>query len=71
MNSIMIPGGYGHFGVKIAEALINDNIPIVIVGRNQHKASGFNIKGTLFHSIWSGLGKWGLDSNPNVQQKKV
>lgn len=37
MNSIMILGGYGHFGVKIAETLIKDNIPIVIVGRNQHK----------------------------------
>lgn len=37
MNSVMILGGYGHFGVKIAEALIKDNIPIIIVGRNQDK----------------------------------
>lgn len=37
MNSVMILGGYGHFGVKIAEALIRDNIPIIIVGRNQDK----------------------------------
>lgn len=37
MNKIMILGGYGHFGIKIAEALVKDNIPIIIVGRDQDK----------------------------------
>jgi short subunit dehydrogenase-like uncharacterized protein len=37
MNSIMVLGGYGHFGVKISEALIKSNIPVIIVGRNQDK----------------------------------
>lgn len=37
MNRIMILGGYGHFGLKIAQALVKDNIPIIIVGRNQDK----------------------------------
>jgi hypothetical protein len=37
MNKVMILGGYGHFGVKIAEALIKDNIPVIIVGRSKDK----------------------------------
>jgi len=33
----MVLGGYGHFGVRISEALIKDNFPVIIVGRNQDK----------------------------------
>lgn len=33
MGKVMVLGGYGHFGVKISEALIKDNIPVIIVGR--------------------------------------
>lgn len=37
MTNVMILGGYGHFGIRISEALIKDNIPIIIVGRNSDK----------------------------------
>jgi hypothetical protein len=39
MNEVMILGGYGHFGLKIAEALIQVNIPVIIVGRSEVKLS--------------------------------
>lgn len=35
---ILILGGYGNFGKRIARALTKANIPIVIAGRNQNKA---------------------------------
>ena len=37
MYTVMVLGGYGHFGVKISEALIKAEIPLIIVGRNQNK----------------------------------
>jgi len=35
---VLILGGYGNFGKRIAEALAQDNIPIIIAGRNEAKA---------------------------------
>jgi hypothetical protein len=35
---VLILGGYGNFGKRIAEALADDNIPIIIAGRNAEKA---------------------------------
>lgn len=36
---ILILGGYGNFGKRIARALVKDGFPVIIVGRNQRKAS--------------------------------
>ena len=41
MNRVLILGGYGNFGKKIAFALIKKNIPIIIAGRNKEKAESF------------------------------
>ena len=38
MSSILILGGYGNFGKRIARALAQSNTPIVIAGRNAEKA---------------------------------
>lgn len=38
MNSVLILGGYGNFGKRIAFALAKAGIPIIIVGRNKEKA---------------------------------
>ena len=39
MRSVLILGGYGNFGQRIAKALANDSIPIIIAGRSYEKAS--------------------------------
>src|SRR5688572_26159476 len=38
MNPVLILGGYGNFGKRIARALVMSNVPIVIVGRDRIKA---------------------------------
>lgn len=38
MNQVLILGGYGNFGSRIAVALVKNNIPIIIAGREKHKA---------------------------------
>ncbi|MEH6630759.1 MAG: saccharopine dehydrogenase NADP-binding domain-containing protein [Halopseudomonas aestusnigri] len=40
-QSVLILGGYGNFGKRIAEALTSDGIPVIIVGRNLEKAASF------------------------------
>lgn len=37
-NAVLILGGYGNFGKRIATALANKNIPVIIAGRNESKA---------------------------------
>ena len=37
MNDILILGGYGNFGKRIATALVKDGIGIIIAGRNAVK----------------------------------
>ncbi len=37
-NTVLILGGYGNFGKRIAEALVNAGVPVVIAGRNRMKA---------------------------------
>mgnify|MGYP000983818807 CR=1 FL=1 len=37
-NKILILGGYGNFGSRIAQALAKDEIEIIIAGRNKKKA---------------------------------
>ncbi len=39
MNSILILGGYGNFGRRIAVACVKAGLPIIIVGRNSDKAN--------------------------------
>jgi len=39
MNKVLILGGYGNFGRRIALALVKADIPIVIAGRNKNKAT--------------------------------
>ncbi len=39
MNRILILGGYGNFGKRIAEALAKDGVAIIIAGRNKEKAN--------------------------------
>lgn len=38
MNKVLILGGYGNFGKRIAAALVAKNIPVVVAGRNNQKA---------------------------------
>jgi len=38
MNQVLILGGYGNFGARIAAALVKDNISIIIAGRERQKA---------------------------------
>lgn len=38
MNKILILGGYGNFGKRIAVALAKSGLPIIIAGRNKQKA---------------------------------
>ncbi|KLN60461.1 saccharopine dehydrogenase [Kiloniella spongiae] len=38
---VLILGGYGNFGKRIASALTRDNIPVIIAGRNAEKANDF------------------------------
>jgi hypothetical protein len=38
MNQVLILGGYGNFGSRIAAALVKDNISIIIAGRESQKA---------------------------------
>lgn len=38
MNKVLILGGYGHFGARIAASLIKKNISVVLVGRDEKKA---------------------------------
>ncbi len=38
MNQVLILGGYGNFGSRIATALVKDNISIMIAGRERQKA---------------------------------
>lgn len=44
MNKVMILGGYGTFGSRIAELLVRDKIPVVLVGRNAKKLDDINGK---------------------------
>jgi hypothetical protein len=41
MHKILILGGYGNFGQRIAIALVKKNIPIIIAGRDRGKADIF------------------------------
>ncbi|WP_085909509.1 saccharopine dehydrogenase family protein [Kiloniella majae] len=40
-RTVLILGGYGNFGKRIASALTRDNIPVIISGRNTEKANCF------------------------------
>jgi len=44
MKQVLILGGYGNFGSRIASALIKDNIPIIIAGRELQKAQALQNK---------------------------
>jgi len=39
MRPVLILGGYGNFGKRIAEALTRDGIPVIIAGRSADKAA--------------------------------
>jgi len=38
MRPVLILGGYGNFGKRIARALVRDKVPVIIAGRNREKA---------------------------------
>lgn len=44
MSTVLILGGYGNFGSRIAAALLKDNIPIIIAGRDKQKAEALRNK---------------------------
>lgn len=48
-GKVLILGGYGNFGKRIAAALIRHNVPVIIAGRNREKAE------TLARSLGSPL----------------
>ncbi len=39
-EKVLILGGYGNFGKRIARALVKKQVPIIIAGRNEDKAKG-------------------------------
>lgn len=41
---VLILGGYGNFGARIAASLLKENIPVIIAGRQQSKAQAMRIK---------------------------
>lgn len=44
MNPVLILGGYGNFGARIATSLAKKGIPIIIAGRDQQKAQALKNK---------------------------
>lgn len=40
-RKVLILGGYGNFGKRIALALVKHDVPVIIAGRNQEKAQAF------------------------------
>lgn len=38
MNKVLVLGGYGNFGKRICRLLARSGVPVVIAGRNHHKA---------------------------------
>lgn len=38
MNSVLILGGYGNFGKRIATALVGKGLPVIVAGRDKEKA---------------------------------
>jgi hypothetical protein len=42
MRSVLILGGYGNFGKRIARALVKAQVPIIIVGRDHDKAQALS-----------------------------
>src|SRR5438876_304704 len=44
MNQVLILGGYGNFGSRIAAALVKDKISIIIAGRERKKAEALRNK---------------------------
>lgn len=44
MNQVLILGGYGNFGSRIATSLVKDNISIIIAGRELQKAEALRNK---------------------------
>ncbi len=44
MQPVLILGGYGNFGKRIAHALVNALVPVIIAGRNQEKAKALKDK---------------------------
>ncbi len=41
MQPVLILGGYGNFGKRIAKALVKSGVPVIVVGRNMIKADAF------------------------------
>lgn len=39
MGKVLILGGYGNFGKRIAEALVRSDVPVIVAGRNRDKAN--------------------------------
>ncbi len=69
---VLILGGYGNFGKRIAETLTKDGIEVIIVGRNQNKADA------LIERLPKGLAKSAcfdiyeqLDLQPGNQKPAV
>lgn len=48
---VLILGGYGNFGKRIARGLINEGIPVIIAGRDERKAA--ECRDGLFSSLAS------------------
>lgn len=52
MRSVLILGGYGNFGKRIARALVKSEVPVIIAGRDGAKAASLqNELGSRFASI--------------------
>lgn len=42
-SDVLILGGYGNFGKRIAHALVGSGVPVIIAGRNQQKAEALAV----------------------------
>src|SRR3954464_4786632 len=49
MKKVLILGGYGNFGSRIALGLVKANVAIIIAGRNQSKAKNLQKKLKLLY----------------------
>jgi hypothetical protein len=68
MNQVLILGGYGNFGARIAAQLMQDNISIVIAGRDLQKAEALQKK--LIQNADANLVKIAVfDANKELDQQ--
>lgn len=67
MHDVLILGGYGNFGKRIAAALAHYNIPLIIAGRNQDKADALATR--LRSGGAGGIRPLAIDAESNLERR--